>query len=79
MICMDRLNKKELSFYAKFLNQLAKDLKIAVENKTHTRLGSRLNYEMSGIASTFRKTGRSVKKWDIDQQINYKEKFLKKF
>ena len=26
MICMDRLNKKELSFYAKFLNQLAKDL-----------------------------------------------------
>ena len=23
---MDRLNKKELSFYAKFLNQLAKDL-----------------------------------------------------
>lgn len=56
--------------------QLAKDLKIAVENKTHTRLGSRLNYEMSGIASTFRKTGRSVKKWDIDQQINYKEKFL---
>ncbi len=55
---------------------LAKDLKIAVENKTHTRLGSRLNYEMSGIASTFRKTGRSIKKWDIDQEINYKEKFL---
>ena len=39
---------------------LATDLKIAVKNKTHTRLGSRLNYEMSGISSMFRKTGRRV-------------------
>ncbi len=39
---------------------LAKDLMIAVEEKNHTRLGSRLNYETSGISSLFRKSGRSV-------------------
>ncbi|MGJ8612476.1 MAG: ABC transporter permease, partial [Octadecabacter sp.] len=39
---------------------LARDLAVAVEAKAHTRLGSRLNYEMSGISSLFRKTGRSV-------------------
>lgn len=36
------------------------DMLIAVEEKTHTRVGSRLNYEQSGMASLFRKTGRSV-------------------
>jgi putative spermidine/putrescine transport system permease protein len=39
---------------------LARDLAVAVENKNHTRLGSRLNYETTGISSLFRKTGRSV-------------------
>ena len=39
---------------------LAKDLMIAVEQKNHTRLGSRLNYETSGISSLFRKSGRRV-------------------
>ncbi|MFQ6554292.1 ABC transporter permease [Aestuariibius insulae] len=39
---------------------LAGDLNIAVERKAHTRLGSRLNYEMTGISSLFRKTGRGV-------------------
>ncbi|MEL6838076.1 MAG: ABC transporter permease [Pseudomonadota bacterium] len=39
---------------------LAKDLMIAVEEKNHTRLGSRLNYETSGISSLFRKSGRRV-------------------
>ncbi|MBB5723343.1 putative spermidine/putrescine transport system permease protein [Loktanella ponticola] len=39
---------------------LARDLSIAVEEKSHTRLGSRLNYELTGISSLFRKTGRSV-------------------
>ncbi len=38
----------------------AKDLMIAVERKQHTRLGSRLNYETSGISSLFRKSGRRV-------------------
>lgn len=39
---------------------LAKDLTIAVEEKNHTRLGSRLNYETSGVSSLFRKSGRRV-------------------
>jgi putative spermidine/putrescine transport system permease protein len=55
---------------------LAADLKIAVEEKTHTRLGSRLNYEMSGISSLFRKVGRSVKKWDIEADGPFRDKFL---
>ena len=39
---------------------LAQDMMVAVEKKVHTRLGSRLNYETSGIASLFRKSGRRV-------------------
>ncbi len=39
---------------------LAKDLMVATELKDHTRLGSRLNYEVSGISSLFRKSGRAV-------------------
>lgn len=41
-------------------NALAKDMMVAVELKEHTRLGSRLNYETSGISSLFRKSGRRV-------------------
>lgn len=55
---------------------LAEDLQIAVKNKLHTRLGSRLNYEMSGIASSFRKTGRQIKKWDLSQIDNFQSKFI---
>ena len=51
---------------------LAEDLRIAVENKEHTRLGSRLNYEMSGMASLFRKTGRSVD----DFEAPFREAFI---
>ncbi|WP_300549452.1 ABC transporter permease [Roseovarius sp.] len=36
------------------------DLFLAVEAKEHTKLGSRLNYEESGISSMFRTTGRDV-------------------
>jgi len=39
---------------------LTQDLAVAVEKKQHTRLGSRLNYEASGISSLFRKSGRKV-------------------
>ncbi|TRD19865.1 ABC transporter permease [Palleronia caenipelagi] len=39
---------------------LAKDLAVATELKTHTRLGSRLNYETTGVSSLFRKSGRKV-------------------
>ncbi|MEM6422694.1 MAG: ABC transporter permease, partial [Pseudomonadota bacterium] len=43
---------------------LYEDLQVAVEAKTHTRLGSRLNYEQSGMASLFRKTGRRIRRMD---------------
>ncbi len=36
------------------------DLFLASENKVHTRLGSRLNYEQSGMSSMFRRAGRGV-------------------
>tara|TARA_R110002033_G_scaffold31644_5_gene68926 strand:- start:1240 stop:2910 length:1671 start_codon:yes stop_codon:yes gene_type:complete len=36
------------------------DLFVAAEAKRHTRLGSRLNYEESGISSLFRQSGRKI-------------------
>ena len=39
---------------------LYKDMFIATERKLHTRLGSRLNYELTGVSSLFRKSGRKV-------------------
>ena len=36
------------------------DLFFAKQAKLHTRLGSRLNYELTGASSLFRKTGRKV-------------------
>ena len=39
---------------------LHEDLVPAVEAKSHTRLGSRLNYEKSGMSSMFRSSGRKV-------------------
>ncbi|SMX38411.1 ABC transporter permease [Maliponia aquimaris] len=36
------------------------DLFLAAERKQHTRVGSRLNYEMTGVSSLFRKSGRGL-------------------
>ena len=36
------------------------DMVIAEERKLHTRLGSRLNYEQTGLSSLFRHTGRGA-------------------
>ncbi|KUF12865.1 polyamine ABC transporter permease [Pseudoponticoccus marisrubri] len=36
------------------------DIFIAAENKRHTRLGTRLNYELTGVSSLFRKSGRGL-------------------
>ncbi len=52
---------------------LAADFQEAVDNKTHTRLGSRLNYENPGISSLFRQTGRKVKRMEDG---NYRDQFL---
>jgi putative spermidine/putrescine transport system permease protein len=53
---------------------LAADLAIAVASKTHTQLGGRLNYELSGMSSLFRKTGRSVK--NLEHDAPYREQFI---
>ena len=42
------------------------DLVFAEERKIHTRLGTRLNYELTGMSSLFRKSGRSVGRFDTD-------------
>ena len=51
------------------------DLLVAVEAKTHTRLGSRLNYENPGMSSLFRKVGRDVRGMDPTQPL--KPQFIK--
>ena len=38
------------------------DLFVAAKAKEHTKLGTRLNYEQTGISSTFRKSGRGISK-----------------
>lgn len=43
------------------------DMVFAEERKLHTRLGTRLNYELTGISSLFRKTGRAVGKFETDE------------
>ena len=53
---------------------LYQDLKVAVAEKNHTKLGSRLNYERSGMSSLFRSTGRKVKRMD---EGDYKGQFIK--
>ncbi|MBY6135505.1 ABC transporter permease [Leisingera sp. XS_AS12] len=55
---------------------LAADLKEAAEAKVHTRVGKRLNYENPGISSVFRKSGRKVRKWDMDADAPFKEKLI---
>ena len=43
------------------------DMVFAEERKRHTRLATRLNYELNGISSLFRKTGRGVGRFDTDE------------
>ena len=42
------------------------DLVFAEERKLHTRLGTRLNYELTGMSSLMRKSGRRVGRFDTD-------------
>ena len=48
------------------------DIFIAAERKLHTRLGSRLNYELTGVSSLFRKSGRKVE----DMGEVYQDQFV---
>ena len=55
---------------------MAADMKAAAEAKTHTRVGSRLNYENPGISSIFRKTGRKAKRFDLENGGPWKEALI---
>jgi putative spermidine/putrescine transport system permease protein len=50
------------------------DLLVAAEARTNTRLGSRLNYEYSGMSSLMRGAARDVRRMETDQP--FKEQFL---
>ncbi len=53
------------------------DIRDGAEAKTATRLGSRLNYEHSGMSSLFRKTARRVLRLDVDSVESAREALLK--
>ena len=55
---------------------MARDMQAAVAAKEHTKLGTRLNYERTGMSSLFRKSGRKIKKWDLETDAPFKEKFI---
>lgn len=55
---------------------MAIDMAMAFENKNHTQLGRRFNYEAPGISSLFRKSGRPASNWDIETDGPFKEKFI---
>jgi putative spermidine/putrescine transport system permease protein len=52
------------------------DMVVAIAEKNHTKLGTRLNYEQTGISSLFRKSGRAMKKWDPATDGPFKEKMI---
>ncbi|MCG6902436.1 MAG: ABC transporter permease [Rhodobacter sp.] len=54
----------------------ARDMIVAVKAKEHTKLGTRLNYEQTGISSMFRQSGRKVGKWDPVADAPFKQKLI---
>ncbi len=49
------------------------DMQIAADERTHTVVGGRLNYETNGVASKFRQLGRAVGDWDLESDGPFKE------
>tara|TARA_B100000787_G_scaffold102680_1_gene76036 strand:- start:297 stop:1571 length:1275 start_codon:yes stop_codon:yes gene_type:complete len=54
----------------------AGDIQRAAKSKVHTRVGLRLNYEKSGMASLFKKTARKAKTWDLEADAPFKDKLI---
>ncbi|GAB5436096.1 ABC transporter permease [Falsiruegeria mediterranea] len=52
------------------------DMVVAIDAKRHTRLGTRLNYEQTGMSSLFRKSGRKIKRMDPEADAPFKEKLI---
>jgi len=53
-----------------------RDMVVAIDAKQHTRLGSRLNYEKTGMSSLFRKSGRKIKNLDPETDGPFKETLI---
>ncbi|WP_282076569.1 ABC transporter permease [Epibacterium ulvae] len=53
-----------------------RDMIVAIEAKKHTRLGSRLNYEETGMSSMFRRSGRKIKRLDPNTDGPFKEQLI---
>lgn len=53
-----------------------RDMVVAIDAKRHTRLGTRLNYEQTGMSSLFRKSGRKIKKLDPETDGPFKETLI---
>jgi len=62
----------EEALYAAFVA----DMVVAIDAKRHTRLGTRLNYEETGMSSLFRKSGRKIKKLDPATDGPFKDKLI---
>ena len=58
---------------APVFESLYKDVFFATERKLHTRLGSRLNYELTGVSSLFRKSGRKVEDMGEEYQDQFED------
>lgn len=57
-------------------NALARDMIVAVREKNHTKLGTRLNYERTGMSSLFRKSGRQISRWDPEEDAPFRERLI---
>ena len=47
------------------------DLTIAVKQRRHTRIGSRLNYESAGVSSSFRRVGRGIRRFETEPYVRH--------
>ncbi|MGI9229944.1 MAG: ABC transporter permease [Gammaproteobacteria bacterium] len=53
------------------------DMVVAVKAKKHSKLGTRLNYEQTGMSSLFRKSGRKIKRLDPATDGPFRDKIIK--
>ncbi len=55
---------------------LVRDMIVAVREKNHTKLGTRLNYERTGMSSLFRRSGRQISRWDPEEDAPFRERLI---
>lgn len=55
---------------------LAADLQVASENRTALRLARRMNFEIAGFTTMVRRANRQVRRWDLETDGPFRERFL---